>query len=206
MFPAGQWCKDLERRTSLACFRDRMKAPCMCMCVCQVHAKLLQLWWTLCDPMDCSPPGSSVHGILPARILEWVAIYGFALNMWMSNTSFQIWQEPHQNLNYGTSTLLIAFLLIQWVLITLPVAGSKLAVDTKRCIWKCVPWIAHNRWWRERCEHTDKAAFQVSYGPVRGESQGPTETQEAGLLVQEIVGGFYIRGDLWIEPVKVNRI
>ena len=29
---------------------------------------------TLCDPMDCSPPGSSVHGILKARILEWVAI------------------------------------------------------------------------------------------------------------------------------------
>ena len=29
---------------------------------------------TLCDPMDCSPVGSSVHGILQARILEWVAI------------------------------------------------------------------------------------------------------------------------------------
>ena len=30
---------------------------------------------TLCDPMDYSPPGSSVHGILQARILEWVAIF-----------------------------------------------------------------------------------------------------------------------------------
>ena len=29
----------------------------------------------LCNPMDCSPPGSSVHGILQAGILEWVAIY-----------------------------------------------------------------------------------------------------------------------------------
>ena len=29
---------------------------------------------TLCDPMNCSPPGSSVHGISQARILEWVAI------------------------------------------------------------------------------------------------------------------------------------
>ena len=28
----------------------------------------------LCNPMDCSPPGSSVHGILQARMLEWVAI------------------------------------------------------------------------------------------------------------------------------------
>ena len=29
---------------------------------------------TLCNPMDCSPPDSSVHGILQARLLEWVAI------------------------------------------------------------------------------------------------------------------------------------
>ena len=29
---------------------------------------------TLCDPVDCSPPGSSIHGILQARILEWVGI------------------------------------------------------------------------------------------------------------------------------------
>ena len=29
---------------------------------------------TLCDPMDCNPPGSSVHGDSPARILEWVAV------------------------------------------------------------------------------------------------------------------------------------
>ena len=33
-----------------------------------------QLCLTLCDPMDCSPQGSSVHGILQARILEWVAV------------------------------------------------------------------------------------------------------------------------------------
>ena len=37
-------------------------------------AKSLQLCPTLCDPMGGSPPGSSVHGILQARILEWVAI------------------------------------------------------------------------------------------------------------------------------------
>ena len=39
-----------------------------------IHAKSLQLCLTLYDPMDCSPPGSSVHGILQARILEWVAM------------------------------------------------------------------------------------------------------------------------------------
>ena len=35
-------------------------------------AKSLQLYPTLCHPADCSPPGSSVHGILQARMLEWV--------------------------------------------------------------------------------------------------------------------------------------
>ena len=38
-----------------------------------IHAKSLQSCLTLYDPMDCSPPGSSVHGVLKARILEWVA-------------------------------------------------------------------------------------------------------------------------------------
>ena len=43
----------------------------MCVCVCVLVAKSCL---TLCHPMDCSLPGSSVHGIFQARILEWVAI------------------------------------------------------------------------------------------------------------------------------------
>ena len=39
-----------------------------------IFAKSLQSCLTLCSPLDCSPPGSSIHGILQARILEWVAI------------------------------------------------------------------------------------------------------------------------------------
>ena len=39
-----------------------------------MHAKSLQSCLTLCDPMDCSPLGTSVHGILHARILEWAAV------------------------------------------------------------------------------------------------------------------------------------
>ena len=42
------------------------------MCVC-ARARA-QSCLTLCDPMDCSLPGSSVHGIFQAGILEWVAI------------------------------------------------------------------------------------------------------------------------------------
>ena len=40
----------------------------------QVLVLVAQSSPTLCDPMDCSPPGSSVHGISQARTLEWVAI------------------------------------------------------------------------------------------------------------------------------------
>ena len=39
-----------------------------------MHALSLQLCPTLCNPMDCSPPGSSVHGILQVRVLEWAAM------------------------------------------------------------------------------------------------------------------------------------
>ena len=46
----------------------------VCVYVCVLAT---QLCLTLCDPMDCCLPGSSVHGILQARILEWVAILSF---------------------------------------------------------------------------------------------------------------------------------
>ena len=42
-------------------------------CFMCVHAKSLQSCLTLCDSVDCSPPGSSIHEILQARTLEWVA-------------------------------------------------------------------------------------------------------------------------------------
>ena len=44
---------------------------CVCVCVCVCVCSVIP---TLCDPMDCSPPGSSVHGILQVRILEKIAI------------------------------------------------------------------------------------------------------------------------------------
>ena len=42
--------------------------------LCIVCVLVTQSCLTLCDPTDCSPPGSSVHGILQARTLEWIAI------------------------------------------------------------------------------------------------------------------------------------
>ena len=62
----------------LAIFYNSYKwRACVLACV---SASLLQLCPTLCDPMDHGLPGSSVHGILQARTLEWVAI--FFSNKW----------------------------------------------------------------------------------------------------------------------------
>ena len=54
-----------------------------------VHAKSLQLGPTLCEHMDCSLPGSSVHGILQARMLEWVAMPSSRGSSWTKRS------KPH---------------------------------------------------------------------------------------------------------------
>ena len=46
------------------------------------ESEVVQSCPTLWDPMDCSTPGFSVHGILQARILEWVAILGLTVPCW----------------------------------------------------------------------------------------------------------------------------
>ena len=53
--------------SSLAC--STISSLLLSVCVCQSLSRV-----TLCDLMDCSPPGCSVHGILQGRILKWVAI------------------------------------------------------------------------------------------------------------------------------------
>ena len=53
--------------TPVASQRGMLRRRRVCM-----RTKVLQLYSPLCDPMDYSPPGSSVHGIFQARILEWV--------------------------------------------------------------------------------------------------------------------------------------
>ena len=56
---------------SLSLLADSLPPGCRDMCVCVF---VTQLCLILCNAMDCSLPGSSVHGISQARILEWVAI------------------------------------------------------------------------------------------------------------------------------------
>ena len=59
--------------------------------------KITQSCLTLCDPMDCSLPGSSVHRILQARTLEWVAI-SFSNNVFESLTNYSLAGLSHNHM------------------------------------------------------------------------------------------------------------
>ena len=56
-------------------------------------AKSLQSCLTLCDPRGCSTPGSSVHGILQARILEWVAVPSSRGSSWPRDWTLVSWRS-----------------------------------------------------------------------------------------------------------------
>ena len=58
------------------------------------EGEVAQLCLTLCDPIDCSLPGSSVHGIFQARVLEWVAI---AFSKGRVTLILKIRQRYHKN-------------------------------------------------------------------------------------------------------------
>ena len=53
------------------------------------ESEVAQLCLTLSDPMDCSLPGSSIHGIFQARVLEWVAI-AFSVSQ-VAKSKVSIW-------------------------------------------------------------------------------------------------------------------
>ena len=60
-----KWLQFIDERSQIN-LRGINKNKSMLCLVTQLHL-------TLCHPMNCNPPGSSVHGILQARMLEWVA-------------------------------------------------------------------------------------------------------------------------------------
>ena len=62
------------RRNKPYCYRLNVCVPLPQNAYAAAAAKLHQSWLTLCDPIDGSPPGTPVPGILQARTLEWVAI------------------------------------------------------------------------------------------------------------------------------------
>ena len=86
---------------------------CVCVCVCVL---VTQSCPTLCDLMDCSLPGSSVHGILQARILEWVDISFFKYAEYIvqnarldeAQTGIKIARRNINNLRYADDSTLMA--------------------------------------------------------------------------------------------------
>ena len=76
-------------------------------------AKLLQSCLTLCDPKDCSPLSSSVHRILQARILDWVAI-----------SSFRGSSQPRNQTGIACISYIVRKILFNWALQKLAAAKS----------------------------------------------------------------------------------
>ena len=63
-------CEGANFKANYSVHRETDQLPGM-----KSESEVRQSCPTLCDPVDCSPPGSCAHGILQARILEWVAIF-----------------------------------------------------------------------------------------------------------------------------------
>ena len=66
------------------------------------ESEVTQTCLTLSDPVDCSPPGSSIHGIFQARVLEWVAIA-------FSSDPITAWQIGGEKVEVVTDFLLVGF-------------------------------------------------------------------------------------------------
>ena len=96
--------------------------------------KVAQSCLALCDPMDCSPTGSSFHGILQARILEWVAISFSRGSSWPRGWTrvsciFTIW-ATREALRRVT-VLFIAFFLHVYILAFLSTINKDLFLKTR---------------------------------------------------------------------------
>ena len=77
----------------LPCYWRRNWVPRRCPeqnCCC-LYCWVSKSCLTLCDPMDCSPPGFSVHGISQARVLEWVAISFSRGSSWTRDRTHVSW-------------------------------------------------------------------------------------------------------------------
>ena len=89
------------------CISYKINAPMFSIRFMKVKVLVTQLCPTLCDPMDCCPPGSSVHEILQARTLEWVAI---PFSGRSSNMSLKMRHLIGQSPPIATSSQRISFL------------------------------------------------------------------------------------------------
>ena len=109
----GFWCYSSSPAALLTLQQAPVTAPSLCpLSFRRVPTPGALLCPTLGDHMDCSPPGSSVHGILQARILEWEAIPFSRGSFWLRHWTwvscivgrfFTIWATRETPLNCHTS-------------------------------------------------------------------------------------------------------
>ena len=125
-----------------------------------------QLCVTLCHPMDCSPPGYSVHGIFQARILEWVAISCFreifltlGSNPLLLHLLYQQEDSPHDLLGFPGGC-----------------SGKVPACQCRRCKrLRFDPWVRKIPW-RRVCQPTSVFLPGESHGQRNSEAQSLKES------------------------------
>ena len=100
----------------------------------------------LCDPVDGSPPGSSVAGILQARILEWVAIsFSNACMHAKSLQSCPTLCDPMDSSPPGSSVhRILQARILEWVAISFSLQGTHL--NRKKCLFLTHPRVTVGHW------------------------------------------------------------
>ena len=103
---------------------------------------------SLCDPMDCSPSGSSVHGTLQARILEWVALPFYKGSSrprdWtqvsrIADRFFTVWATREAQNNLGVCQSVVG--QGKFIRIHFGATGKLASADIETCESKHTPWI-----------------------------------------------------------------
>ena len=91
----------------------------------QEYIEITQSCPTFCNPMDCSPPGSSLHGFLQARVLEWVAISFSRGSSWPRDRTwvshipgrrFNLWAARKALVDYTKKIFTTQTIIIVWSL------------------------------------------------------------------------------------------
>ena len=137
------------------------------------HAKPLQSCLTLCDPMDCSPPGSSVHEILQAAILEWLA-----------KPSSRISSQPRSRTHVSYVTCVGRRVLYHERHLGSPRVAQTLLEQVEASLsqpsqhWKNIPQVEqtltlYSNWCSSWCLHSSKWPDPQRKAPTESTSLGP---------------------------------
>ena len=132
-------------------FLSTQERVCVCVCVCvcvgvcvYTHAgthSVTQSCLTLCDPMDWSPPGSYIHGIFQARILEWVVISCSRGSFWPRNQTSISWVSciVRQILHFIYPCNKPTFPLRSFKKSLFPLLCKELYLKELQLSWNCFP-------------------------------------------------------------------